>query len=547
VILTATAAVMCALGRGCAAPAREAPAAEAVASVRIAESRIDAIAGRPVLVPIVAGAAGAAPMSAEIDGVGAVETDVVWVAVRPSSGPVDGWLGPSGEWAVYEAPPEERVPGEVGFPAVLVRTDADAHGRRVRLGEEIAPVTWREAPPPVSMSPETPGEPRDGWTALAEPALRNPTRWWRVALARERLGMPAIAASATFAEPALAALAEQVADRWRIGLATLRESDPALAMRVTTALTRVVTVYGRDAPAWSPNEDAAARLLEDLLSPVLGADERAARARSWVDAEPQATAWVLDDAGRLEPFAGRSAVVAVVADLASRGGLAWLDAPEATREPGPRMPVSPLGSVVVMDWFPQARAPETIEARLGNWRTDLRIAAAPTAVRPPGRRMGPLLREWTMAGWLGGVALQEEAAYACAALLQPGEAGGWELYVECRVAGEGPDEVRVWLGGAEEKSPALRIERGGVVMDARTGASLSERAVFRGGEDWWSALVPLPEYAVEPPGVVRVGLERVDARGVRTTWPRPSLPWQRVPGRVALDVTRWGGVTDPGR
>jgi len=59
----------------------------------------------------------------------------------------------------------------------------------------------------------------------------------------------------------------------------------------------------------------------------------------------------------------------------------------------------------------------------------------------------------------------------------------------------------------------------------------------------WSAWVPIPA-SVQAGRLVRVGMQRVDARGVRSAWPRPMMPWQIEPGRVALDLGQWLGLPE---
>src|SRR5690606_26709274 len=63
--------------------------------------------------------------------------------------------------------------------------------------------------------------------------------------------------------------------------------------------------------------------------------------------------------------------------------------------------------------------------------------------------------------------------------------------------------------------------------------------VIRRERDRWIVFVDLPQDAFEPDGTVIVGAERVGARGVRSVWPRPVLPWEEAPPRVAFDATTW--------
>jgi hypothetical protein len=55
----------------------------------------------------------------------------------------------------------------------------------------------------------------------------------------------------------------------------------------------------------------------------------------------------------------------------------------------------------------------------------------------------------------------------------------------------------------------------------------------------WVCQIPLPAICFESDGTLRIGLERIDPRGTRSAFPRPMLPWQSEPGRVAIDTSTW--------
>jgi len=110
------------------------------------------------------------------------------------------------------------------------------------------------------------------------------------------------------------------------------------------------------------------------------------------------------------------------------------------------------------------------------------------------------------------------------------------------------EELRIWLGPLGEPTALLRISPSGVMIDEIGVAADGVRTARRGSgtpvevkveEGGWSCWVPIPSRCVEGTGVLRLGLERTDARGVRTAWPRRMLPWQREPGRWAIDVSAW--------
>jgi hypothetical protein len=175
-------------------------------------------------------------------------------------------------------------------------------------------------------------------------------------------------------------------------------------------------------------------------------------------------------------------------------------------------------------------------------------------------RVAPLFADWDLARWLAGsagsLAVSADAAgeaWSSTALVMPsdaaptdsgasgaGSASGtkWSLFVECRWAGsaERPDVVRVWLGPFGRASRVLRVTSAGE-FSAEGGSSPGATVVRR--EDRWIALVPLPDECIEPGGVLRLGVERTDARGRHSAWPRPMLPWQLEPGRAGVDLRTW--------
>ena len=81
------------------------------------------------------------------------------------------------------------------------------------------------------------------------------------------------------------------------------------------------------------------------------------------------------------------------------------------------------------------------------------------------------------------------------------------------------------------------IDSAGLGEIVRTYTTVSRQ----GGK--WVANVPIPARCVEKDGTLRIAIERTDSRGRRTSWPRPMLPWDSEPGRVALDTKAWGGAS----
>jgi hypothetical protein len=164
----------------------------------------------------------------------------------------------------------------------------------------------------------------------------------------------------------------------------------------------------------------------------------------------------------------------------------------------------------------------------------VQLATAPVAVVPPGLLMGPLLADWTMDSWISGVAAVPALERSSAARLERTAAGQWEVFVECRVpVADEPaaqdsarDQVRIVFG-------SLGAPLGVVTLEAPASLEQGDR---------WSARALVPSSAIEPGGLLRIGIERRDASGARSAWPRPMLPGQSEPGRRLVRLDRWGGL-----
>jgi hypothetical protein len=86
---------------------------------------------------------------------------------------------------------------------------------------------------------------------------------------------------------------------------------------------------------------------------------------------------------------------------------------------------------------------------------------------------------------------------------------------------------------------AIRITPEGeaaVIAGDLTGENLP--VTIRVDGERWVAQIVLPAELVAGPRV-RIAMERIDARGVRSAWPRPMVPGQPEPGRLAIDLTAW--------
>jgi hypothetical protein len=240
---------------------------------------------------------------------------------------------------------------------------------------------------------------------------------------------------------------------------------------------------------------------------------------------------------------------------------------------------------------PPAGGGSELAVRVGEWSSTRTVIGQRVRVVPPGLRIGPMLADWSMAeageqamvrpGRAGtGVALpRADPAFDAQGRLyrEPGGGGGggvggdrdagrgvggsWTVYMECRrpagVSGS-TDRLTLWFGpagaGGSASAATLSVTDTGEIT-WRVGGGRGGPAMQGAGtarvtrlSDRWIVWIPVPPAVIEraaareggASGVVQIGVVREDARGVRTAWPRPMLPWSTEPGRVASDLSAWG-------
>lgn len=527
---------------------------------------------------------------------------------------IDAWLGPSLTWSATPLTDGLR-PASTGFWAAVIRMPDEPEGNALWLGALRIDLRWLDHDPEPTALEREPAVPeatlRSAHLSRAFERLRaSPTERWRERLARGNLrpdrwdGLPG---EAGLESPVLRAYARQIEAKWWAALRNLERADHALARRTRARLVRVVDFGGGvAAPAWPLDETALSNLLDDLLIRNLPPQERAARAQAWLELQPTAAAWVIDDAGATDGVSRHPIASIGVANLRAGAVAAWTrhprwnDPPEMTRLPGSR-----ARATVAVVPTPAAAATIThadseVVVRAGDWEATRLVAAAPIPVVPPGLRIGPLLPDWTMDRWLsastdpaarptiGSAALPiTDPLWLTASLVyreQRHTADNnapkrrWTLYIESMFPprltplnteddAEAPaddypetnkrrtEAVRVWFGPYNAPSAVLRITENGEISDeTRNPAPLDATTrpnppswaagtrVSR-ADDRWSCWIPIPDHAIDADQRIRIAIERVDGRGTRSAWPRSLLPWQREPGRITLNLADW---TDPG-
>lgn len=528
--------------------------------------RIDAVPGRMLVTPVrVEGpiAGDARPRVRLADG-RELEGRLVWLGVEPDAVAWSSWLPAFERWVVVPAG-EGAIPASLGAWRLVASLPADAGGQAIELDGRTVPVNW--LPDPDSLSPRVDGGTVWApWRAqptgpgpdaeLLAPAWRSPLRLWHARLVTTGLGGgsgPGIWQVRGDAD-VVDALAELTEARWRVGLARLYYADEGACLRLLDTLSRTAEIEpGLHAPAWPVDQDSLDALLHDLLAPGLAGEALAARAERWTDAVPDAAVWVEDDASALvgprsEPLVRIRAVA-----LTPTSGLAWTTGRADLRvgEPKPLELARPVEMILPAGQGKEVTGGRSFTVRAGD-ATRTVAARELIPARPPGVNCGPLLADWTLAAWIASdpaLGAAPDPAHAAAVLLYRDQApggSGWAAYIECSSPEPGEDVVTLWLGGRGRASAAIHVGRDGAVRTERPESPASESAeglatVVRDGPRW-SASVPIPEQAIEPGGVVRIGITRRDPRALRTAWPRRMMPWDHEPARAAIDLTAWSGL-----
>jgi hypothetical protein len=380
--------------------------------------------------------------------------------------------------------------------------------------------------------------------ARFRPALEDASLRWRARMALRSFGIDASSMS-VFEDEAVEAFATTLELRARAALAELGETDGTLADKIERTLGRtLVFPKGVIAPAWGEADAPLDDLFNVVLDPTVPRGAAADRAQQWLDAQPRALAWIADD---YTYFGTR----VLIAELAGTPDLvAARVAPSASCDPATLHPLL-MRSVTEIDLRCRERpADRTFRIDVGAWSASLDAIAAPRAINPPGVRIGPLMLPHTMRSLLAAQITLPDAAYATAALVQRKPSSDeWQVYAECLdgsggAAQDRSDTLRICFGSRDmprvtlelhPAEPSTRISYDAAGNEQRSAID----AVIRREADRWVAFVDIPSDAFEPDGTLVLGAERVDARGVRSVWPRPVLPWESNPPRIAVDPATW--------
>ncbi len=565
--------------------------------LHIESPRIDAVPGRMLVIPVrVTGQlpGSTVPHLTLADG-RQLEASLVWIGIETDAAAWSGWLPRVTRWVVTPVK-EGAIPASVGAWHVVAHPPADAAEQQsLRLGDRAIPVNWLPAPEDLRPGTAPKEETWAPWRApegipepdasLLAPEWRNPMLLWRAKLVTGGLGFSSPPRNIWHVEGdpgVLDGLAELIESRWRVGLARLWYADPRACERLLARLSRTIEFAPNtvarfsepgiaaarisdsvSAPAWPTSQPLLDSLLTDLLDPTLAGDALIARSNAWLDTLPKAAAWVADDAAGLLGTQSEPLVQLRAVCFDDKPLLLWVSGHDGLRvgepqalEPGQISEVSAaigLGSPMT--------GTRSFTVRSGNTNTTL-AAREVLAVRPPGASCGPLLHDWTLdswsasrprAGatpsteWAAGVLVYRDDSAAVARLSEPDimpKTSGWSVFVECAAAEPDEpmhDEVGLWFGQRGSPAAVLHISRDGSL---RNEHNLEDKQFLNVADQGtrWSVTVPIPREAIEPGGILRLGITRRDARGVRTAWPRRLMPWDREPTRAAINLNTWSGI-----
>lgn len=548
------------------------------------EPRIDVVAGSVLVAPVrvVGDTSNVKSLQARLDDGRKVEALLRCVSVTLDPSAPATWLPPAAKWSVDTNP--AGGPDGVGATWVLVmQLPADAAGQSVWIGNSKLPLNWLPAPSALVRAGG-----RFGWPApldaarltpelraLLTPEAESPVRRWRHRLVttgldpRREAELRLTLGVSEFSDPILEALARQGEAKWSVAIAWLWRDRPELAQRLAKRIACIVDFgAGHVAPAWTIDQAELDSLVADLVDPDLSTDGRIARAETWLKSQEPIVAWLADDAGLSAPDAIDDSLTntvssAHVANLTDRGLTVSFGATGAKAELSPieALRVTTLaaaipGTSAVGD--EEGRPGTSLVLSSGSWGVSLSPLAERVAVRPPGRTFGGLQADLTLRSWrspssaANTSALPDTRAMLVRGSPVLGVEDAWCLMVECRRVSRADDpakdRVEVWIGPREHPRLVIQLAAIGEATliqaehpdDVR---SLVDRVKFVKEEMRWVAFVPIDAACIEPESLVRIGLVRVDARGMRGSWPRAMLPWQVEPSRVLFSLRDWGGLS----
>ncbi len=494
------------------------------------------------------------------------------------------WIGPIGQWSdVAQGSARRSAANAVEFCEIELPPDAIGHW--LWLGSEHIDLVW--IPAEKTLKFEIPSLPAE---ARGDPFVReclrleglNPFARWRSALfgikpaSTAQVAIPfAPDLTDPVARPEVASVADLLAARqaalWNHALTQLLRADPSLYSRVLTECSRVVRFEGassRFAPAWA--DSAQSQLLLDLLLVEKDSPRAIASAASqWLAKRPPACAWVSDDAGLLDAESRLPLPRIGVANLGNAPGLSWaggkseMQSPELISLPPDRAQILAIPALARSTSTDGTDDTPPVEVHVGSWSTALAVNRRSLVARPPGLLIAPTfidhtLSSWTLSQSVTPLPTGERSQVGALAARLVREAGptnvpsgsGWSIYLEVERSTYEHQTLRIWYGPANRPTQAVTVELPETARIPESGEAVatvrepgSRDSLLPGAQiipapTHWSLRLPVPNRAIERPGLVRFGVEHIRGN-VRSSWPRAIFPWSVEPARACADLTRW--------
>lgn len=545
-------------------------------------------------------------VSTRIDDGRTFVSEPFWVGLTPYRS-LPSWTRVAGQW---EAIPYDQIQGTpidqrpTGSWFIRVPLPIDAVGQGLWFGQTRYELNWLPDPERALLEADTAAHTRDFaqfWSthlqheALSDPAVqaaveqyhRDPFQNWRARLLTDGLDPDRTRARETHAQSVsttesielelatqspgndlLAAIARQQEARWQIILGRTWLIDPDTAKRMKLALTRTARFDDRTLPLWNADNTDLARLAHDLLSPFVDDDTRVLRARAWLETQPRAVAWIIDDQGALEAGTSRFLPTIGAISLPSEPGSSLLridasdlEAPILETIPPDtqqliQLPITPRD---VSPTNPQI-VTERLNLRLGRWSQSHDLIASRVPAGAPFVRIGPLLADWTMPSLLNNRPLEHASVpserattgilWRTATPSRTNPRSGWRLFFECAtpIPGQRDDTLTIWIGPRDYPTAAWRITPDALVETIRRNPSVlvpQPSVETRILQDRWVAQIDLPDIVFDQDGQLMLAIERSDPDGVHSAWPRRMIPGQDDPGRLIITPERFDELRLP--
>jgi hypothetical protein len=578
-----------------------------IISESAAPQRIQAVPGLPLMLTLGAESpqvrSGASVLSARLSDGRALGTQVYNITIQspsePSASPAlrawlaDPYLGKEWISKALTASPSTLLK-EVGLPADSLRVakidiPRDSLGPSLWIDDKPVAVQWLVDPESL-----VPAQPEYWPPMLPAPAAtdtqlmqclrdlaRSPLQRWRVRLLIDGLLtlQPDPTKVGVLSDPIAEAMAQQVEQRWRLALARLAQVDLAMATRVKQRLCLVAALPGPGGgmqwvPAWPVDDVSIDRLRGDLADPRLSRGDLVAKSHQWLREQPQGAAWIVDDGGELSRPAGNSTsrarvqlsgqrpvVFVGITNLSDRAET--VAATFGDQEVDPQY-IQPLdaGQSRIIFAAPSPRSPagfDNVSIQLGRFNGTIPAASGLARAEPPAFIAAGLQQDLTLATWLYGSNLTELPqsisgvnVRVSRAVLEDDSTSPWRLRIEWPlsmrdkpVQPESLDLVELHIGPSSAPIAIIAIDPSGNAV--RKDVTELQGPIQRGRsevlEGASAVIYDLPSAWIEEGNILRLGLVHTSSVGVRSCWPRARLPWQSTPGRFAIDLNAWSGLT----